>query len=164
MKVRYGRGYTLEEIKLAGLSAAYARSIGIAVDHRRQDTSMETRDMNVKRLKAYLSKLILFPSKNSRKLAKKMTDSAKPRKLMVEEATTEKLNSAAAKEQLKDKEVVPLQPQKLREKPQGITAEMKKEKAFVKLRTEKVRAKYDGVRRKRAELAKKEAEEKATKG
>eukprot|EP00826_Nyctotherus_ovalis_P008940 TRINITY_DN1232_c0_g4_i2.p1 TRINITY_DN1232_c0_g4~~TRINITY_DN1232_c0_g4_i2.p1 ORF type:complete len:270 (-),score=89.51 TRINITY_DN1232_c0_g4_i2:102-800(-) len=166
MKVRYGRGYTLEELKLAGLNAAYARTIGIAVDHRRQDTSMETRDLNVKRLKAYLSKLILFPTKNSRKMAKKMADTkdAKPRKLIVEEATADKLSSAAAKKQVQGKEVLPLQEQMVREKPQGITAEMKAEKAFTKLRTEKVRAKYDGVRRKRAELARKEAEEKAAKG
>ena len=35
-KVRAGRGFTLAEIKAAGLTAAYARTIGIAVDHRRQ--------------------------------------------------------------------------------------------------------------------------------
>jgi len=166
MKVRYGRGFTLEELKLAGLNAGYARTIGIAVDPRRQDTSMETRDMNVKRLKAYLSKLILFPSKNSKRLAKKPADKkdTKPRKLIVEEATADKLNSAAAKKQVKEKEVMPLQPQKLREKPQGITEEMKKEKAYIKLRIEKVKKKYDGIRKKRAELARKEAEEKASKG
>jgi len=166
MKVRYGRGFTLEELKLAGLNAGYARTIGIAVDHRRQDTSMETRDMNVKRLKAYLSKLILFPSKNSKRFAKKAADKKdiKSRKLIVEEATADKLKSAAAKEQVKEKEVMSLQPQKLREKPQGITEEMKREKAYIKLRMEKVKQKYDGIRKKRAELARKEAEEKASKG
>ena len=34
-KVKVGRGFTLQEIKEAGLGAAFARSIGIAVDHRR---------------------------------------------------------------------------------------------------------------------------------
>ena len=154
MKIRYGRGFTLEELKNAGLNAKFARTIGIAVDHRRQDTSMETRDLNVKRLKAYLAKLILFPSKNSRRLAKKMTDS-KPRKLIVADATQEKLNSAAAKKQVKEKEVLPMQPQKLREKPQGITEDMKKDKIYYKLRVEKVKAKYAGIRKKRADLAKK---------
>ena len=138
------------------------RSIGIAVDHRRQDTSLETRDLNVKRLKAYLAKLILFPSKNSRRLAKKMADS-KPRKLIVPDATAEKQSSAAAKKQVTEKQVIPLQGQKPREKPQGITEEMKKEKCFYKIRVEKVKAKYAGIRKKRADLAKKEAEEKATK-
>eukprot|EP00826_Nyctotherus_ovalis_P008935 TRINITY_DN1232_c0_g1_i1.p1 TRINITY_DN1232_c0_g1~~TRINITY_DN1232_c0_g1_i1.p1 ORF type:complete len:233 (+),score=88.33 TRINITY_DN1232_c0_g1_i1:211-909(+) len=166
MKVRYGRGFTLEELKLAGLNPAYARTIGIAVDHRRQETSMETRDMNVKRLKAYLSKLILFPSKNSKRIAKKMgeTKDVKARKLIVEEASADKLSSAAAKKQVTGKEVLPLQPQTIREKPQGITTEMKNEKVFTKLRIEKLKAKYDGVRRKRAEQARKEAEEKAAKG
>eukprot|EP01022_Parablepharisma_sp_SALTPOND_P013713 TRINITY_DN1842_c0_g1_i1.p3 TRINITY_DN1842_c0_g1~~TRINITY_DN1842_c0_g1_i1.p3 ORF type:complete len:172 (+),score=39.47 TRINITY_DN1842_c0_g1_i1:368-883(+) len=165
MKLRYGRGFTLEEIKNAGLNAKFARTIGIAVDYRRQNTSMEVRDMNVKRLKAYLAKLILFPSKASRRLSKKMADvkEQKPRKQIVPDATTEKLNSAAAKEQVKEKEVMPLQEPKLREKPQGITPEMKAAKAYTRLRIEKVKAKYAGIRRKRAELAQKEAEEKASK-
>jgi len=32
---RAGRGFTLTELKEAGLSRHFARSIGIAVDHRR---------------------------------------------------------------------------------------------------------------------------------
>ncbi len=165
MKLRYGRGFTLEELKNAGLNAKFARTIGIAVDHRRQDTSMETRDLNVKRLKAYLSKLILFPSQRSKKLAKKMADvkEQKPRKQIVPDATTEKLNSAAAKEQVKEKMVMGLQEPKLREKPQSITPEMKGKKSYYTLRLEKVKAKYAGIRKKRAELAQKEAEEKASK-
>jgi large subunit ribosomal protein L13e len=165
MKTRYGRGFTLEELKNAGLNAKFARTIGIAVDYRRQDTSMETRDLNAKRLKAYLAKLILFPSKRSKKLAKKpeaMTDK-KPRKQIVPDAPTEKLNSAAAKEQPKEKLVMPAQEPKLREKPQTITPEMKGTKTYYKLRLERVKAKYAGIRKKRAELAQKEAEEKASK-
>merc|ERR1719210_2965426 len=38
-KVRYGRGFTLAEIKAAGLSAKFARTVGISVDHRRTSTS-----------------------------------------------------------------------------------------------------------------------------
>merc|ERR1712173_287102 len=37
LKQRAGRGFTLEEIKAAGLSKKFARTIGIAVDHRRGD-------------------------------------------------------------------------------------------------------------------------------
>lgn len=161
MKVRYGRGFTLEELKNAGLNSKFAKTIGISVDHRRQDTSMETRDLNVKRLKTYLAKLILFPSKNSRRLAKK--GDSNPKKLIVPNASAEKINSAAAKKQIKEKEVIPIQGQKLREKPQGITGEMKNEKCYYKIRVEKVKAKYAGIRKKRADLAKKEAEEKAAK-
>jgi len=170
MKTRYGRGYTLEELKNAGLNAKYARTIGIAVDPRRQNNNLEARDLNVKRLKAYLAKLILFPSKTSRRLAKKpepMTDAKKEapkaRKFMVPEASTEKLNSAAAKEQSKDKTVLPVQAPKLREKPQAITPEMKSAKNFIKLRVERVKARYAGIRKKRADLAQQEADEKAAK-
>ena len=42
MKVRYGRGFTLEELKRAKLSAQFARTVGISVDHRRHDASEET--------------------------------------------------------------------------------------------------------------------------
>lgn len=60
-KVRAGRGFTLAEIKAAGLTAAYARTVGIAVDHRRQNRNQETFDLNVQRLKEYLAKIIVFP-------------------------------------------------------------------------------------------------------
>ena len=167
MKTRYGRGFTLEEIKAAGLNANFARAIGIAVDPRRQDTSLEAKELNAKRLKAYLSKLILFPSKRSKKLLKKgepMTDAKKaPRKQIVADATAEKLKSAAANKQPKGKLVLPVQPAKPREKSQSITAEMKATKNFVKLRCEKVKQHYAGVRAKRAEQAQREAEEKAGK-
>ena len=166
MKTRYSRGFTLEELKNAGLNAKFARTIGIAVDCRRQDTSIEARDLNAKRLKAYLAKLILFPGKRTKKLAKKpeaMTDTKKVRKQIIADAPTEKLNSAAAKEQSTDKVVLPAQEPKLREKPQTITPEMKGTKSYCKLRMERVKAKYAGIRKKRAEIAQKEAEEKAAK-
>jgi large subunit ribosomal protein L13e len=177
MKTRYGRGFTLEELRLAGLNPGFARSVGIAADHRRQDTSLEMRDLNVKRLKAYLAKLILFPSKTSRQLAKKagaakaepMTEvkkeqkSEKPHKVILPEAPADKLSSAAAKEQKTEKVVMPAPERKLREKPQSITAEMKAAKTYYRIRLEKTKAKYHGIREKRAKIAQKEAEEKATK-
>lgn len=54
-------GFTLEEIKAAGLGVAFARSVGIAVDHRRQNRCQESLDLNRKRLQAYVSKLVLYP-------------------------------------------------------------------------------------------------------
>jgi large subunit ribosomal protein L13e len=36
-RTRLGRGFTLAEIKAAGLSIQFARSVGISVDHRRQN-------------------------------------------------------------------------------------------------------------------------------
>lgn len=59
-KVRAGRGFTLAELKQVGLSAKYARTIGISVDHRRQNKSQETFDSNVARLQEYKSKLVIF--------------------------------------------------------------------------------------------------------
>ncbi|KAJ1909460.1 60S ribosomal protein L13 [Tieghemiomyces parasiticus] len=63
MRLRVGRGFTHEEIKAAGLNAKYARTIGIAIDHRRTNKSEESLERNVQRLKAYLAKLIVFPLK-----------------------------------------------------------------------------------------------------
>lgn len=54
----------------AGLSAKFARSIGIAVDHRRRNKSVESLQVNVQRLKLYKSKLILFPKHPNKKLRK----------------------------------------------------------------------------------------------
>lgn len=62
-KVRAGRGFTLEELKEAKIPRKLALSIGIPVDHRRQNTSVESLQINVARLNEYRSKLILFPRK-----------------------------------------------------------------------------------------------------
>lgn len=47
----------------AGVRRKEARSIGIAVDHRRRNKSNESLELNVQRLKAYKAKLIVFPRK-----------------------------------------------------------------------------------------------------
>nr|CAD7260237.1 unnamed protein product [Timema shepardi]CAD7569839.1 unnamed protein product [Timema californicum] len=70
IKLRAGRGFTLDEVKGAGLTAGFARSIGVAVDHRRRNKSIESLQQNVQRLKEYRSKLILFPIHPSKKLRK----------------------------------------------------------------------------------------------
>ncbi|KAI3377911.1 hypothetical protein L3Q82_009038, partial [Scortum barcoo] len=64
-KVRAGRGFTLEELKAAGIHKKTARTIGISVDSRRRNRSTESLQANVQRLKEYRSKLILFPRKAS---------------------------------------------------------------------------------------------------
>ena len=51
-KTRLGRGFTLEELKSAGISKKMAPTIGIAVDHRRRNRSEESLALNSKRLKA----------------------------------------------------------------------------------------------------------------
>jgi large subunit ribosomal protein L13e len=66
-KVRAGKGFTLEELKEAGISKKQARTIGIAVDFRRTNKSVESLQANVQRLKAYKAKLVVFPRKNINK-------------------------------------------------------------------------------------------------
>jgi large subunit ribosomal protein L13e len=65
MKQRKGRGFTFEELKEAGISKLVARSVGIAVDHRRKNHSVESLQENVQRLKTYHSKLVIFPGRGN---------------------------------------------------------------------------------------------------
>merc|ERR1711988_578381 len=61
-KLRIGRGFSLEEIKDAGLGKAEAQSLGIAVDYRR-------RNRYVQGLKEYKANLVVFP-RNAKKCKK----------------------------------------------------------------------------------------------
>ncbi|KAJ1794801.1 60S ribosomal protein L13 [Coemansia sp. RSA 2399] len=113
-KVRVGRGFTLEELKAAGLSAKHAATVGIAVDYRRRNRSEESLVRNVERLKAYQAKLIVLPVS-----AKKRT--------------------AADVEAYKNATQVSGQPIAVSaevesEAPRAVTAEEKKSKAYITLR------------------------------
>jgi len=66
LKLRAGRGFTLEELKAAGVARPLARTIGIAVDHRRRNKSQESLALNVRRLRAYRARLIVFPRRHNR--------------------------------------------------------------------------------------------------
>jgi large subunit ribosomal protein L13e len=59
-KTRFGKGFTLEELKAAGLHPSYAQTVGIAVDWRRRNRSDESLNLNVERLKAYKSNLVIL--------------------------------------------------------------------------------------------------------
>jgi ribosomal protein L13E len=52
-KTRLGKGFSLQELKEAGITKTYAKSVGIAVDHRRTNLSVESLQANVQRLKEY---------------------------------------------------------------------------------------------------------------
>jgi len=80
MKVRLGRGFTLEELKEAGINRHTALTIGVAVDHRRRNRSDKSFKTNVQRLKEYRSKLILFPRDKKHPKSGEATaeDQAKP--------------------------------------------------------------------------------------
>ena len=105
-KIRYGRGFTLDELKKAKLTPKFARTVGIAVDHRRQDTNEETYQLNVQRLENYKSKLILFPRR-----------AAKPKKGEINDSTAEKLKSTAATNQNKQSYILPKTVESQQEKP-----------------------------------------------
>jgi large subunit ribosomal protein L13e len=62
-KVREGRGFTFAELKEAGIGRKEARGVGIVVDHRRRNLSVEGLRVNVDRLMAYKARLIVFPRK-----------------------------------------------------------------------------------------------------
>jgi len=116
-KQRLGRGFTLEEIKAAGLNKNFARTIGIAVDYRRRNKSVESLQKNVQRLKEYRSKLILFPKKLS-----------KPHK---GDATTEEMSVAT---QLVSKDIIPVDEVTETEAPRAITEDEAKFSAYQTLR------------------------------
>lgn len=101
-KLRLGRGFTLRELKEAGVKGTeYARSIGIAVDLRRKDTANETLKTNAQRLKDYLSRIILYPRKHN------TTKGAKyEKKAPVAEAKAEVLGGPDAKYQNTTKSVI----------------------------------------------------------
>ena len=65
-KIREGRGFTLAELKEAGIGKKEARGVGIVYDHRRRNLSEEGKAINVERLKAYKARLIVFP-RNAKK-------------------------------------------------------------------------------------------------
>ncbi|PHH81927.1 hypothetical protein CDD82_7529 [Ophiocordyceps australis] len=80
-KVRAGRGFTLAELKEAGIPRLFAPTIGISVDHRRQNLSEESLTVNVARLKAYKERLILLPRRsNAPKKGDTKTDLSKVEK------------------------------------------------------------------------------------
>eukprot|EP00823_Brevimastigomonas_motovehiculus_P008115 TRINITY_DN7386_c0_g1_i1.p1 TRINITY_DN7386_c0_g1~~TRINITY_DN7386_c0_g1_i1.p1 ORF type:complete len:228 (-),score=68.36 TRINITY_DN7386_c0_g1_i1:62-745(-) len=69
-RVRAGRGFSLDELKAAGLHRRQAKQLGITVDHRRRNVSNEGFQVNVNRLKLYQSKLVVFPRRSGKEVKK----------------------------------------------------------------------------------------------
>jgi len=132
IKQRAGRGFTLEEIKAAGLSKNHARTMGIAVDFRRRNHSVESLQLNTQRLKEYKSKLILFP-----------LNAKKPKK---GDATEEEISKAT---QIAG-EVMPVKNVAKRPRAMVITDEMKNFKAFQAIRQARAYKRLHGIRLKKA--------------
>ncbi|KAI6162132.1 60S ribosomal protein L13 [Pisolithus thermaeus] len=135
-KLREGRGFTLAELKEAGINRKEARGIGIVVDHRRRNLSEEGKQLNVERLNAYKARLIVFPRKQGSQ--RKATP---PDDLQAETTRTNLL--------IPDPYV--------HEAPRKITDEERSFEAYRTLRVSRANARYEGIRKVRA--AKKEEEE-----
>ena len=126
-KIKLGRGFTEKELKEAGIRGlSYARSLGIAIDLRRKDTSKETLDLNAGRIKEYISRMILYP-RNEKKPDKKP---------QVPEATADKLNSPEAKVQNTLKAVIELLKKEIGYSFAPITDEMKNKNVYQTQRKE----------------------------
>ena len=126
-KIKLGKGFTKKEVNEAGIKGlSYARSLGIAIDLRRKDTSKETLDLNAGRIKEYLSRMILYP-RNEKKPDKKP---------QVQEATADKFNSAEAKIQNTIKGVIELPKKEIGYSFSPITEQMKKQNVYQTQRKE----------------------------
>ncbi|KAK9481322.1 ribosomal protein L13e [Lipomyces japonicus] len=142
-RVRAGKGFTLEELKAAGIARKFAATVGIAVDHRRQNRSVEGFEANVARLKEYQAKLIIFPRK-----------AGKPKKGDSDAA------AIAAATQVSAASVLPIVQPAVESEPRIITDEAKAFQAFTTLRKARSDARLVGVRAKRAKAKADEAAEK----
>jgi len=132
-KQRFGRGFTLRELKLASILPHEARGIGISVDFRRADRSVETMTTNVQRLKLYKSKLVVFPRK-----------AGKPKR---GDSSAQDLDKAE-----QQTGVFPFKFSSRRDKARPITEKEKTDSAYLTVRkiTGKINKQGDAIRKKRA--------------
>lgn len=147
-KVREGRGFTLGELKEAGIGKKEARGVGIVVDHRRRNLSEEGKLVNVERLKAYKEKLIVFPRKTGKP---KKGDSSVS--LAVIYVFFQVLTIAYQAEDLTattSRAPIPLPAIYQSEAPRKITSEEQEFEAFKTLRTARANQRHEGARKARA--------------
>ncbi|KAI6653172.1 60S ribosomal protein L13 [Oopsacas minuta] len=137
-RLRLGRGFTLDELKAAGISKKFAPTIGISVDHRRKNRSLECLQRNVQRLKEYQGRMILFP-----------VNKKKPKP---GDSSQKECDTAL---QLKTKRLLPLKKTLHREKPRKIPKSLKRVHVFGVLRQAKMEKKNVGREAREAARAEK---------
>lgn len=142
MRVRLGRGFSVEELKEAGIPIKYAPTIGIAVDSRRKNRSLDALQENIQRLKEYKTRLLVFPRN--------------PSKPKAGEASKEDLTMAS---QLEGK-LMPIVKKTSEIQVRPITDEDKKKTAYRSLRIERSNKRLEGIRKKRAAEAAAQTDEK----
>ena len=131
-KVRLGRGFTVEELKAAGIPVKKAQTIGICVDKRRRNKSEEAKAVNIERLQIYKSKLIVFPKGSKAKQG---------------DTPKSELKSVA---QNTHREIIPLPKPKLALKARAITKAERETSVYSTLRKARVDKKLFGKRAKKA--------------
>ncbi|KAF2862542.1 60S ribosomal protein L13 [Piedraia hortae CBS 480.64] len=141
-RVRAGRGFSLAELKAAGISRKFAPTIGIAVDPRRQNLSEESLKANVERLKAYQKKLVLFPRN--------------PQKPKKGDASAEEVKAARENGVVSTQKTFPTV-QKAVVREEKISGQASEKAAYRKLRDARSEARYVGQREKRAKAKAEEA-------
>ena len=144
------RTYANTLFQAAGIPRKLAPTIGIAVDHRRQNTSEESLKTNVARLKSYKARLILFPRKSGQH--KKLDSTPEDLKLVEQEGKTVKAISSSLPVSTGTGLEHGLSEIKRGDLPKG------EENAYAKLRRARSDKRYAGIREKR-QKAKAEAEE-----
>ena len=170
-KVKYGRGFSLAELAEAKLSQAFARSVGIAVDHRRHNRNAETLASNVKRLNDYKDRMILFPVRADHPKKGEIADSSADQVQDAQARYKKDLDDAKKKKKLSKKEKSKMILNKtngvfkihnnleskrtisMRCKPEDLNQVVKNTKVYQKLRHERINKRYAGSREKAARLA-----------
>jgi large subunit ribosomal protein L13e len=90
-KVRVGRGFSLAEIKAVGLGKLEARSLGIAVDARRRNRSVNGKQANEQRLREYKANLVVFPRNAKKTKGGWKADAAADETAVAEQVTAQKV-------------------------------------------------------------------------
>ena len=140
LRKRAGRGFSLAELKEAGIAAKVAPTLGIAVDHRRRNRSAESLAANASRLKAYKAALVVFPRKAGKPKAGD-SDAAAVKAAVGQHAGP----------------LFPIAPKAARPAKLETASVDAANKAYYTLRLERTNAKLQGMRKKRAEDEEKEA-------
>jgi large subunit ribosomal protein L13e len=135
-KIRFGRGFSLAEVRAAGLTPAFARTVGISVDHRRHGSN-QMEEANIQRLTTYKANLVLFPRVEGKAKKGEINDS------------TTRLDTP----QNTVGGVLPLPAVKPRVGLAALTKDLKSKKVYRAIREARVNRKYEGKRVKRAKDA-----------
>merc|ERR1711865_291866 len=135
-RTRAGRGFTVSELKEAGVNPKEARQIGICVDKRRRNTSVESFQNNVARLKAYRARLIVFPRRRAKF---KKGDSTKAELAVATQLKGPLMPVAMPEKLIVDCEFV------------SVDAALAANEAYKTLRAERIKKRYFGKRNKPAE-------------